>query len=596
MCGVFVSTDADRWSCALPRIIDSLDHRGPDQRGSTTVDGVLVAHTRLSVIGNNEAGVQPAASRDGSVTLVFNGEIYNFRELASGLQLKTRSDTDVLAEMLARRRVDDLAALRGMFAFVAWDAKQQALYAMRDPFGMKPLYVLQHPSGDVTLCSELPPLLLSSDGREVDEIGLGQYLALGHTGPELTMFTRIRKLQPGRLYRWARTEVGWSLAIRTPTRAELQPPLPVVRALADSVRAHMVADVEVGSFLSGGVDSTLVTLLAARERPGLRTFTLSFPEAPTADESAIAMHNARALGTQHVTVPATRREMADQARLVVQIHGEPLADAAVLPLSILAAAAARDVKVVLGGEGADELFGGYARYRLSRRLPTRSIGVGWSPVAAAWSRHRSPRPWQRAVEATLRGGGVRGHVALLDGDVDTVGLARPDVAAGVMDRLNADWLGLSLEDSTRPVGQRYDLRRWLPDVYLEKTDRATMASSLEARLPFLDPVVSAAAGTVGAGGGMKPALRQALLAALPDVRQPDRKKGLAVDTAALVHMELHQALDYELRDSGSVLRRWAGPWPALKPLRVRCMRSSTFAFRIAMLGLWDMEFDGASFR
>jgi asparagine synthase (glutamine-hydrolysing) len=286
--------------------------------------------------------------------------------------------------------------------------------------------------------------------------------------------------------------------------------------------------------------------------------------------------------------------MAAAATAFIREHGEAFGDAAALPLTHLARAAASQVKVVLCGEGADELFGGYARYRVSRRLghTTSVVGPVTRRAAPHWSTRRSGKPWARAVDAVLWGGGVRSHVALLDGDLPLLAATRRAAHRDLVDLLHADW-----ETTTTGAevdrARAYDRARWLPNVYLEKTDRATMAASLEARVPFLDPIMAAAARGVPRDEQKQP-LRDALHRALPDVTLPDRKKGLAVDIVAVVRNHLDDHLTYELSASDSLVNRWCGPAGARR-IGDRAKRSPYLLFRLAMLGLWEHEFNGNAF-
>lgn len=598
MCGIFATTEAAAWQPLTDEVLRMLGRRGPDEHGvCEPAPGVLLGHTRLSIIGLGAAGAQPATSSDGTVTITFNGEIYNYADLAARIgRAGEASDTRVLADLLSTGRPEELGCLRGMYAFAAWDSTTSTLLAMRDPFGIKPLYALQHANGGVTLCSELAPLLLSPESRRIDDVGMAQYLTFGHTGPSNTLFEPIQKLVPGALHQWRRTaESGWHRSTLSPDAYPADPPLSVYQALHDSVAAHLVADVEVGCFLSGGLDSTVLAAIAVQRTPQLRTFTLAFPESPDRDESPGAERNASAMGTRHTTVPVTQQQMASCARVYLREQGEPFGDAAVLPLTFLAQAAAEQVKVVLCGEGADELFGGYGRYRVSRWLG-RTHGVLaplTSKAAPRWAERRSGRPWARATEALLWGGGMSSHAALLDGDLTLVGRVRPETQADLVDLLNADWEALD-HGHEKARAQQFDLTRWLPNVYLEKTDRATMASGLEARVPYLDPVLARAVAKLHLDDQLKAPLRRVLFDLLPHACLPDRKKGLAVDIVPMVQTYLAEHVDHELYDPGSLLQRWCGASGATR-FAERCARSPYLLFRIAMLGLWESEFDGSRF-
>jgi len=601
MCGVFATTRPDLWRDRVTDVLRALDHRGPDAQGAwESPDGLaLLAHTRLAIIGLDAAGAQPSFARSGEVGLCFNGEIYNYRELAAEMGLPdARSDTAVLAELLGTDGPGGVGRLRGMWAFAAWDSRNATLIAGRDPFGIKPLYVLHHAGGGVTVCSEIPPLLLLDEARAVDPIGLAQYVAFGHTGPDVTMFERIRKLPPGAVLHCRAGAQAAVVRIERPAPTPYEP-RGLRAAVEDAVRAHLIADVEVGVFLSGGIDSTLIAAIAHRALPGLRTFTLSFPDTPKLDESAMAARNAEMIGTSHRTIAVRTTDMVGAARRFVEVQGEPFGDAAALPLTLLAHAVRDDLKVVLTGEGADELFGGYGRYRVSRRVggtalrvarPLTSRGARW------WGERRGDAPRSRALEALAWGGGARTHAALLGSDLTC--LLNHDVphATEVRALADADWrtseLSLGAGSREEETARRFDQTRWRANTYLEKVDRATMAHSVEARVPYLDPVVAATAGAMPVDP-FKSALRAELEQLLPGVVLPSRKKGLAV---SLTHL-LAGGLDDQRRrvtDSrDSVLATHLGRASA-RVLADRAERSPLTAFRLAMLGLWEESMRSAS--
>ena len=593
MCGIFTTTEVAAWSGLIPDVLRRLAHRGPDDSGwASPRQAVLLAHTRLAIIGLGAEGRQPTTSSDGSLHLVFNGEIYNYRELAVGLNLEEPlSDTRVLVEVLARRPASGLAQLRGMYAFAAWNESSGDLQAMRDPFGIKPLYVLRHQSGGVTLCSEIGPLLLLPEARAVDPLGIGEFLALGHTGSLSTVYLGIHKLVPGSLYTWSPDRGrGYTLQVRRPPQVPAARHADLKGVLTDSVMAHLTADVEVGCFLSSGVDSTLICALASERQRGMRAYTLSFPEAPAIDELEAAARNARVLRARHVLVEARTEAMAEAAVDLIRVHGEPLGDAAILPLSLLARRASEDVKVVLCGEGSDELFGGYARYALYPLL-----GRGWRlvrhalrPIAHSWGLERTDSRRARAIEAFLWGGGVMGHTALLAGEMPLLRAIHPQSYRSLVGLLRAEWDGGRLSgDPPLAAAVAYDRKIWLPNVFLEKTDQATMLWGLEARVPYLDGAVAAMADRGRAALRGKGPLKELLLRLAPGVQLPPRKLGLAVPIPMLVRRPpLRQALRFALYDHESTLAPWLGSGGRDLVVR-RCRRSPPLAFRVAMLGLWQ---------
>ena len=362
----------------------------------------------------------------------------------------------------------------------------------------------------------------------------------------------------------------------------------VAEAIENSVRAHLTADVEVGVFLSGGVDSTLVTAIARGIVPDLHAFTLSFPDAEGMDESAMAAANARMLGVRHTIVPVTAADMLDSLDALLETTGEPFGDPAALPLLFLSHRAAQDLKVVLTGEGADELFGGYGRYRISRVLPRHRVPLlsdGAGHLADAAYRRRSDRPRSRALEAILRLDGARGHAALLGSDLPAIAPTGHTHEVDAM--LRSDWSHFTSGTRGREAARRFDLKRWLPNTYLEKTDRATMAASLEARTPFLDPVVARAALSPERPFG-KSDLRVELERRLPNVELPERKKGLAVPIERLLQGSLGDDLARVTGSRDSMLWEVLGPVCAAA-LVERSKRSSATAYRLAVLGRWETQ-------
>lgn len=597
MCGIFATTESAVWEHKLDAVRQVLDHRGPDDSGWLRSEHVLLLHTRLAIIGLGEPGRQPAISSSGDVALVFNGEIYNYRELAAsrGIRGET-SDTRVLRAIIAERRLDSLADLRGMYAFAAWDAQEQSLLAMRDPFGIKPLYLLQHRSGGITVSSEITALLLCPEARDVDPLGIAHFLAVGHTSPVVTAFSRIKKLDPGSLYIWRRSDSGgYCLRIQRPIQPDAWN-LSLHSALEDSVKAHLTSDVEVGGFMSSGTDSTLLCALASRHLPGMRTYTISFPESPEIDESELAKQNAQAIGSRHAVVPVHEVDMASCLADVVRIHGEPFGDAAVLPLTLLARRAVEDVKVVLCGEGADEMFGGYRRYRVSRRLGrvTRAVSVITKRLAERWSVTRGTQAWARSIEALLWGGGIRSHVALLDADLTLVNILNRSLHDSVLHLLQGEWERVVTHGTSLSHAVAYDRLCWLPNTYLEKTDMSTMIWGLEARVPYLDGPLSRVARPERSDTSKKTQLRAELASVAPKVRLPHRKLGLAVNIPKLLRFpQLADPIRFELTSNEALLARWLEP-SSVSAFEQRAKRSATFAFRLATLGIWDEEFSPCS--
>jgi len=538
----------------LEAMRDTLVHRGPDSAG-LVVDGAAgLAATRLSII-DLETGDQPLANEDGTVHVVQNGEIYNYVELrreleAQGHRFRTRGDTEVIAHLYEQLGDAFAERLRGMFAIAIWDGRRQRLALARDRFGIKPLYY-RAGGGGLEFASELRAL----PRGEVDLDALEAFLAFNSIPGPLTIFRDVRKLLPGHLLIWERAKKRIERFARpTPAsgadvRREPESVLVVElrERLRESVRAHLVADVPVGVFLSGGVDSSLLAALAAAETSGpIRTFSIGFAEA-SFDERHDARRVARRYGTRHREL-LLRPNGAELLPALAEAFDEPFADSSALPTYLVSQLAAEDVKVALSGEGGDELFGGYYTYaadllalrtarvaRLARplveRLPvsTRRASLEYRAKRYVRAAHLPPlerhHAWKEifSPEARAELTGRRHHW-------DPVDALRERFA----ETEGADLLA-RLQD--------VDERIYLVDDLLVKTDRASMAHSLEARVPFLDPVVADFAHALAPrhkirGLAKKVLLRKAAEPLLPREIVHGRKRGFSIPAAAWLRGEL----------------------------------------------------------
>jgi asparagine synthase (glutamine-hydrolysing) len=556
MCGIcgIVSASGPADSERLARMSSKLVHRGPDSYG-TYVDGpVALAARRLAII-DLATGDQPIANEDETVHVAQNGELYNYRELRTELEraghrFRTQGDTEVLVHLYEQEGAAFARRLRGMFAVALWDAKRRRLVLARDRFGIKPLYYRAH-GGGLEFASELRAL----PRGEVDLDALEAFLAFNSIPAPLTIFRDARKLPPGhvltwqdgdvRLERFARPAPASADELREDDEAELVEEL---RArLRDSVRAHLVADVPVGVLLSGGIDSSALAALAAQETSEpVRTFSIGFEER-SFDELADARLVARRYETQHREL-VLRPDAALLLPALADVFDEPFADSSALPTYLVSQLAARDVKVALSGEGGDELFGGYYTYvadllatrtgRLAslarpvvERLPTSTARASFDYKAKRFARGAHLPPLERhhawkeifspEARAQLTG---RRH------DFDPVDLYRERFAetegAELLARL-----------------QDVDLGIYLVDDLLVKTDRASMAHSLEARVPYLDAAVAAFALALPRrhrvnGLRKKVLLRKAVTPLVPDRIVRGKKRGFSIPAAAWLRGEL----------------------------------------------------------
>jgi asparagine synthase (glutamine-hydrolysing) len=544
ICGVVSasgSVDPER----LARMSATLVHRGPDSAGEFVEGPVGLAARRLSII-DLETGDQPIANEDGTLHVVQNGELYNYRELRrelerAGHRFRTHGDTEVLLHLYEEHGEGFAERLRGMFAVAIWDAPRRRLVLARDRFGIKPLYY-RAVGRELAFASELRAL----PRGEIDMDALEAFLAFNAIPAPLSIFRETRKLPAGHLLVWEdgvvrveRFARPHPLEERNDDQAELVEELR--SRLRDSVRAHLVSDVPVGVLLSGGVDSALLAALAAGESAEpLRTFSIGFEER-SFDELADARLVAERYGTQHREL-VLRPDAALLLPALAEAFDEPFADSSALPTYLVSELAASDVKVALSGEGGDELFGGYYTYaadllaeragglaRLARplveRLPTSTARASFDYRAKRFVRAAHLPPLERhhgwkeifspALRAELTGRPSR---------FDPVDLLR------------------SRYEETRGAAelarlQDVDLGVYLVDDLLVKTDRASMAHSLEARVPYLDTVVTNLALALPTrhkvhGLSKKVLLRKAAEPLVPREIVHGKKRGFSIPAAA----------------------------------------------------------------
>jgi asparagine synthase (glutamine-hydrolysing) len=505
MCGIcgVATVEAPPDLEVVRRMSARLAHRGPDSDGLFHADGVALAARRLSII-DLEGGTQPLSNEDGSVVVVQNGEIYNHRELRaelerSGHRFATACDTEVLAHLYEEHGDGFLERLRGMFALALWDAKRRRLLLARDRFGIKPLYYGVE-GGTLSFASELKAMLEQPGfSRAIDPRALSAYLAFNSIPAPLTIFSAARKLSPGSMLAWHDGELTESRYARPrplPTDQVRRGPEDALAAelretLADSVRAHLVADVPVGVLLSGGVDSAGLTALAAAESgAGVKTFSIGFEEG-SFDELQRARLVAERYRTEHHEL-VLRPDAAELLPELVGAFDEPFGDSSAVPTYLVSRLAAGEVKVALSGEGGDELFGGYYTYvadllaprlgglaalaaPLVEALPSSDRKVSFDYKAKRFVRAARLPPLERH-HAWKEIFAVDRRAALLgarDPGWDPVDVYRERYAE---------------TEGAEPLArlQDVDLGIYLVDDLLVKTDRSSMAHSLELRVPFLD--------------------------------------------------------------------------------------------------------------
>jgi len=490
-----------------------LRHRGPDDVGSYHDAWASFGHARLSVI-DPEGGRQPMANEDGTVQVVFNGEIFNHRELAESLRdrghrLKTRCDTEVIAHLYEEHGDSFVHRLNGMFAIALWDLRQHRLILVRDRMGIKPLY--WHDDGHrIVFGSELKSLLEADDvPRNLDPLALKDYLTFGHVPAPRTIFEGIQKLEPGHMALCSQRRVQvrqyWDIPFTADgapvdQRSEEAWVDEFAELLEDAVAMRLEADVPLGAFLSGGVDSTAVVAAMCRNGRGpVRTHTVGFDETEH-DERRQALQTARRLGTDHCET-LVRPDAIETARRLVGHFDEPFADPCAVPAFHLAQAARQRVTVSLSGDGPDEMLAGYRRYRFDlAEASTRAMAPGWLRQGmfglaghlypkADWL----PRQWRaKRTLQNLATDDATAHlrsVAIAAGELPAM-LLSPELASTLADYDSFE-RGRRLFASC-PAGDLLnrllyvDMKTLLADEILTKVDRTSMAVGLEVRVPFLD--------------------------------------------------------------------------------------------------------------
>ncbi|MBF6357218.1 asparagine synthase (glutamine-hydrolyzing) [Nocardia higoensis] len=518
MCGLlgFLTADA-----ATSEVVDQvynalhcMRHRGPDERGTWHDDHLVFGFNRLSII-DIEHSHQPLRwgppESPERYALTFNGEIYNYLELREELRaahaaefgdqpmFRTEGDSETIVAAYHYWGVDAVAKLRGMFAFAVWDTERDELFLARDPFGIKPLFLATGPGG-TAFGSEKKSLLdllpACERGDELDPRALEHYTVLQYVPEPETLHAAVRRLESG-TYAVLRPGAEPAITRYFTPRFPVRPFTPgseqaryneIAAALEDSVAKHMRADVTVGSFLSGGIDSTAVAALAMRHNPNLITFTTGF-EREGYSEVDVAAESAAAIGARHVVKVVSPAEFAAAIPEIVWYLDDPVADPALVPLYFVAKEARKHVKVVLSGEGADELFGGYTIYREPLSLkPFEYLPKGLRRLAGKLS--------DRIPDGT-RGKSLlhRGSLTLEERYYGNARSFSDAQLRSVLREFRPEW---THQDVTAPIYaqsrgwdpvarmQHLDLFTWLRGDILVKADKMTMANSLELRVPFLD--------------------------------------------------------------------------------------------------------------
>jgi asparagine synthase (glutamine-hydrolysing) len=580
VCGIFGFHAVDASTPAELELLRSMGeairHRGPDDEGYFLERPVGLGMRRLSII-DLKTGRQPIHNEDGSLHVVFNGEIYNYRELmrdllARGHTFYTSTDTEVIVHLYEEFGRDCVHRLRGMFAFALWDRRAGTLFIARDRLGIKPLYYAET-AGGLVFGSELKALLrVPGLSREVDLTALGAYLRLGYVPDPLSILRGVFKLPPGH---WLERRRDGTVEVKpywdpAPFFEETRAPrseealLEELRwRLAEAVKLHLVSDVPLGAFLSGGIDSSTVVALMASELGGrVKTFSIGFGE-PEFNELPYARVVAERVGAEHhefVVGP----ESVDLIEHIIRYFDEPFADASAIPTYLVSKLAAEHVKVVLSGDGGDELFAGYDRYVVDhRRRHTDVIGrLGMSGVLRSVS---------EALPEGARGKNYLFNSSLprMERYIDSISHHRPrglerllsrDVVAELHDcgsEVLAPHIarGAGLDFPSRL--QYVDMKSYLPGDILTKVDRMSMAHSIEARVPLLDHELVEFVAAVPSRhklrrGATKYLLKRAIQGLVPPEIVLRKKQGFGIPVEHWFRGELRNVLQERLLSSDAL--------------------------------------------
>ncbi|MDP4154159.1 MAG: asparagine synthase (glutamine-hydrolyzing) [Bacillota bacterium] len=545
---------------------DLITHRGPDDDGFYYDDHIQFGFRRLSII-DIESGHQPLTYENERYWIIFNGEIYNYVELREellkeGLHFSTSSDTEVILALYSHIKEKAVEKLRGMFAFVIWDKQEQKLVGARDPFGIKPFFYCEE--GERTFfASEKKSILLAQENNLLNYDALQHYLTYQFVPEPDTMTAGIKKLEPGHYFT---KKIGSPMEIKKYWKAHFKPVhqsetdfiKEIKDVLFDSVKVHMRSDVPVGSFLSGGIDSSIIASIAKEYHPAIKTFSVGF-ERNGFSEIDVAKETAEKLGVENISYVITPEEYMNEVPKIMWHMDDPLADPACVPLYFVAREARKHVTVVLSGEGADELFGGYNIYREPQSLEVFN---------------KIPRVGKVLLKriATMMPEGMKGKSFIERGvtpmEERYIGNAKMFTEEEKHDLLKVYQPGLEYTDITRPLYneskgydpvdrmQYIDIHTWMRGDILLKADRVTMAHSLELRVPFLDKEVFRVASKIPtslktANGTTKYVLRKAAEGIVPDHVLDRKKLGFPVPIRHWLKNEMNEWAKKIIRESNT---------------------------------------------
>lgn len=597
--------------------LDVMRHRGPDDAGILQHDQAFIGMRRLSII-DIAGGHQPIYNEDGSIAVVFNGEIYNYIELipdleARGHDLKTKSDTEVLLHLYEEYGTDMCQFLRGMFCFAILDMRANKLFVARDRYGKKPVYYMRPQAGGLMFASEIKALRVlaaaTGDSLPISEQGIYDYLSLGVPPQPSTIYENVCALPPGSWLTFDGITLDiqpyWRVDYTTNTVITYEEALEQTRALiAEAVRIRLRSDVPLGVLLSGGIDSTIVAYEAAKQvGDTLETFTVQVDD-PTLNEAEVARQTAQTFGVKNTILPLEISPV-DTLEALVRQYDQPFADPSAIPSLAIARLARQHVTVALNGDGGDELFAGYRRY-VATAMASK---FGWIPAPMAKVAADGLNALAPERRSTL------GHAARFartlaydDGErylVRTTDTLREEdkrgIWRGTSQRPTETWVEALETHASTDLGTQLsrDVQIILLSLLLVKMDIATMAASLEGRSPLMDHVVGEFAMSLPPhflihGNTPKALLRDAYRSYLPEAVISGKKRGFEIPLASWLQNELKPVVMDTLATSSAKVRRYVADDYVDRLVNGEIMQDRNWGYLVyslLILELWLREFD-----
>lgn len=624
MCGIVGKLNLDGIESVPPQLIarmkDEIVHRGPDGDGDFFSGPIGLGHRRLSIIGL-ASGAQPMSNEDHSVWVVYNGEIYNFKELRSELEscghiFKSNSDTEVIVHLYEEFGVELVKRLRGMFAFALWDERKQFLLLARDRVGIKPLYYINTGQA-LVFSSEIKSLLMDpSVERRINRRSIDRFLTYYYLPGEDTLFEGIHKLAPGhfmtvhngRIEKYQYWDLHFEISPRWTRFEDAVEELKVL--LRDTVRDHMISDVSIGVLLSGGVDSTGVLRYASEQaHKRINTFTVGFSGEEFADERPYARLAAQYYNSLHHEITITAKDFCDFLPQYVWHMEEPVCEPPAIALYYVSRLARESaVKVLLSGEGGDEAFGGYIKYR--NLLALEGLKSAFGPA-------RGMLRFVFEQMGSIGSEGFQKYARLVDRPMSQYYFSCTATPDTLFNRLKhvlykRDFAESFVERSDEPTGRLFrqldglpllhqllyvDTKTWLPDDLLVKADKMTMATSVELRVPLLDHQILEFSASLPPhfkvqGWSTKRILKAALKDSVPPAILKRKKTGFPVPYEGWLRNELKEFVFETILDKNSALSAYFHKETLLKLLQIhqRGEGGSQEVFSLLMLELWHQQF------